>query len=925
MDRRAFLKTVGVTAGAASVGFGIAATGTGPGRIVASESLTGDVDLLTDEQGVSHVYGENLHAVGYGQGSVQARDRLFQLDLLRSLGRGELSQIIGPGELSQDTSNTRTLYTDAELREQWESANDDTREMISGYTDGVNDRLDAMTARGELPGEYTLLGRKPRPWKPTDTIAAIAFTIGRFGVSGGGGMSELSTVGSLFDRVEGETPSAPDSFESRAEAWAAYGDINTVEVPEGHYGSIRAAELRQSAEEVPTGGAIPTGERALAYDEVPQAQLDLLAATELEDWGIEESALDGIPDLARVATGMFAGAGFGSNAIVVDGEHTETGDPMLGGGPQMGLFKPPIIHEVGLHGPDFDVAGVGVVGTPGIVVGHTPEFAWTVTTAGDPMTEHVAVELDPDDRYRYRWDGEFHEFVTEEFVHRPNLWAGLTEGETSPEQVRQEVAYVEQEGTRMPVVGYSPEENVAVVERVSTRMDELEGAFMWADIGRASNREEFEESLSEFPFGFNFHYVDDEGIAYYRTGRLPNRSNESDPRFPTPQEHHEWDGFEEGILVRETDPDRGYVVNWNNAAAPGWRNSSGEFRWEGHQRVDIMDRLTKEKILRTDNSRSVGDIGAASGERLPEEASGERLPEEASGNLALADVEEIIEDCSVEHPYAPPLIPHLVAAARASDDDRLHAVADELEAWAGTTALERWAGESTLARWVETEYPFRPGEDGRYPTGGMAIYEAVSRALTDQALGDLLGDGTPGYNFDPTSVETSGDPHAADHGSGAGGRVLLLDALDGDDRLSADWVADPDELLREALTAAADRLTDRFGEEDPGEWRMPARQSEFAPLGGTNPVSVPMTNRASYQQSVAVGQGEGGERDRAKSVLPPANTGHVNLWELLAAQFGHEPDRLTAQVDTYAEFGYTPSPTTRERVEALTVDRTHIE
>ena len=909
MDRRAFLRTVGVSAGAASVGFGYAATGVGPGEIVASEELREGVDLLTDETGVSHVYGERLYAVGYGQGSAQARDRLFQLDLLRSIGRGELSRIIGPGELSQDISNTRQLYTDAELQEQWERANEDTREMIRGYTDGVNNRMDAMKSRGELPGEFTLLGREPRDWRPTDTVATIAFTIGRFGVSGGGELSNLSTVDTLFDRVEGEDPSTPDRFESRAEAWAAYGDMNSVEVPAGHYGSLRADELAGTDRE----GAVPTGERALPYDAVPEEQLDLLSVTDTEPWGLEESPLEGVLDGVRVVTGMFAGAGFGSNAVIVDGEHTETGAPMLGGGPQMGLFKPPIIHEVGLHGPEFDVVGVGVVGTPGIVVGRTPEFAWTVTTAGDPMVEQIAVELDPEDRYRYRWDGEFHEFALEEYVHRPNLWAGLTEGETSPGTVRQEVAYVEQEGTRMPVVEYSPEENVAIVERVSTRMDELEGAFTWADIGRASSREEFEDRLSAFPFGFNFHYVDDDGIAYYRTGRLPNRNTEVDPRFPTPAQYHEWDGVEEGILVAETDPDRGYVVNWNNAVAPGWRNSSGAFAWDGHNRVDILDRLTKEKILETDDAHTLADV-----------APGDRLPADASGSLALADVEEIIEDGSVEHPFAPPLIPHAVAAARAGDSDRLRAVADELEAWAGASDIDRWAGEQTLATWVETEYPFRPGEDGRYPTGGMALYEAFSRELTNRVFAEILGPRTPGYSFDPSQFETGGDPHAASHGSGAGGRVLLLDALNGDDRLTVDWIDDPGETLRAALRAAAARLEERFDSDDPGDWRMQARQSEFSPLGGTSPRRIPMTNRASYQQSVAVGEGEGSERDRAKSVLPPANTGHVNVWELVAAQFGHDPDRLTDQLETYVEFGYTPQPVTRDRVEERTVEETHI-
>jgi hypothetical protein len=86
-----------------------------------------------------------------------------------------------------------------------------------------------------------------------------------------------------------------------------------------------------------------------------------------------------------------------------------------------------------------------------------------------------------------------------------------------------------------------------------------------------------------------------------------------------------------------------------------------------------------------------------------------------------------------------------------------------------------------------------------------------------------------------------------------------------------------------------------------------------------------MTNRASYQQSIAVGEGEGAERDRAKSVMPPANTGHVNLWELMASQFGHEPDRLTDQLDTYAEFSYSPHLITRERIEDRAVEQNHIE
>jgi hypothetical protein len=197
----------------------------------------------------------------------------------------------------------------------------------------------------------------------------------------------------------------------------------------------------------------------------------------------------------------------------------------------------------------------------------------------------------------------------------------------------------------------------------------------------------------------------------------------------------------------------------------------------------------------------------------------------------------------------------------------------------------------------------------------MALYEELSRELTERVYRDVLGSQTPGYNFNPADLQRNGDPHAADHGSGGGGRVLLIEALNGSDRLAHDWLGeDPHGLLRETMRAAADRLTHRFGSSDPADWRLENRQSSFSPLGGTSSELIPMTNRASFQQSIAIGQGSGSERDLAKSILPPANTGHVNLWELIASQFGVEPDRLTSQLDRYSNFGYTPHPISRNRV-----------
>lgn len=1037
MDRRAFLKASGVAAGSAAVGFGVASRGTNH-EVVAAEELDEGVEILTDEYGVSHIYAEELYEVAYGQGWAQARDRLFQMDLFRLIGRGESAKAIGPDQLASDIEVKRDLYNDEELEQMWAEAAEDTRTAIKGYTDGVNDQMDRLKARGELPGEFTLLAREPEAWKPTDTVATLSYLIGFFGVSGGSERGSASTLLEMFEHV-----GDGGAFESEREAFAAYHDLNSIVVPDHHMGAVLPEEIE------------PTDERALRYGEISDAQWEAIRGTrDTEAWGIEESSGLSSLTVSREPLGMLSDLSFGSNGIVVSGEHTETGDAMLAGGPQMSLLKPPVIHEIGLHGAEFDVVGIGVVGTPGIVIGRTDEFAWTVTSAGDDAIDTIAVDLDPDDHDHYRWDGEWHEFTTETYTHKPNAWAGLVGGNPSIETVEQEVAYVEQAGTKMPVVAYNEDEDIAYVERVATRMEELDGAFMWAEVGRKDDREGFEESLSDFPFGFNFLYMDSEDIAHYRTAKIPDRNHDGDPRFPMPPDEHEWTGFDTGLDIGASavNPRRGFAVNWNNAPAPGWRNSGGEFGWDGAHRVDVLDRLTREAIVRTDDALSVADI------------EGIELPEGASGNLSLSDVEDIIEDCSVEQPFAPQIVPHIVAAVRETDDDRLHAVADELERWAGADDVDRWPTD-TLERWFETEYPFRPGEDGRYPTGGVAIYEELRHELNSLLYEDTLGDAAPRLEYNPRAGDAlSGgvDPHAADHGSGGNPSMHLIDAIDGrttfewladysgefalingagealeldagtewwewlwgsddivraapgggstqlfapatgqsvddgtacrlqsadsgqalaldgegdgatlvptddvddgaaiefcangdgtyrlcaeedlvlgsdgsdgvalgrwEDRADQRWTLDRQaettraELFRTALSNAADRLEDRFDSDDPSEWRQAAGRSEFFPLGGAELDTVPMSNRASYQQAIAIGEGEGSERDLAKSVLPPSNSGHMNTWELIAAQFGQEPSRLTDQLDLYANFDYKPHPITREAVEERTID-----
>ncbi|MCY4729041.1 hypothetical protein KY092_00550 [Natronomonas gomsonensis] len=194
---------------------------------------------------------------------------------------------------------------------------------------------------------------------------------------------------------------------------------------------------------------------------------------------------------------------------------------------------------------------------------------------------------------------------------------------------------------------------------------------------------------------------------------------------------------------------------------------------------------------------------------------------------------------------------------------------------------------------------------------------------------DELGEQMPTLNYDPTAVDGQGggDPHAADHGATVNKDVTLVSAIDGD--TDHRWFDDIDgenkvsrvqqrnAVIRKAMQRAADTLSERYGSDDPADWLLENRQSEFAPLGAANPSRIPMSNRSSFQQSIVIGEG----LDDSKSVLPPSNSGHQSIDELPLTLAGDEPDRLTNQLDLYVNFDYKPHPITREQVESQAVEQ----
>ena len=134
-------------------------------------------------------------------------------------------------------------------------------------------------------------------------------------------------------------------------------------------------------------------------------------------------------------------------------------------------------------------------------------------------------------------------------------------------------------------------------QATTTRNDEVKGAYLWAELAGADDLDDYEETLREFPFTFNFHVISDSGdIAYYHTGKVPDRQDGADYRFPRDPESHSWTGTSVGLGLGTwaRNPERGYVVQWNNGPAPDWGASDNEQNWGSIHRVDQLDRILRE-------------------------------------------------------------------------------------------------------------------------------------------------------------------------------------------------------------------------------------------------------------------------------------------------------------------------------------------
>lgn len=122
-----------------------------------------------------------------------------------------------------------------------------------------------------------------------------------------------------------------------------------------------------------------------------------------------------------------------SNALVVSGDHTASGNPIAVFGPQTGYFAPQLLMLQEIQGPGLSARGASFAGLSMYVeLGRGQDYAWSATTSGQDIIDTYAVELCQDD-YHYLYRGTC---TAMEKIEQKNAWKPTTADGTAAAPTR---------------------------------------------------------------------------------------------------------------------------------------------------------------------------------------------------------------------------------------------------------------------------------------------------------------------------------------------------------------------------------------------------------------------------------------------------------------------------------------------------------
>lgn len=374
-----------------------------------------------DGRAIPYIKAESDADAYAAQGYVVARERMFQMDMLRRAAEGRIAQVFGITALPTDRL-MRTIGFERLAEKELGSLTPQAKSALEAYCRGVNAYL--TESSDKLPAEFTVLGYKPDPWKETDTLAImkyLAYELDeswkldelRFRITNKVGDNLASR---LFDDNLAVTAWSPDAKNSSAlvkpvaaTQSASPTNANALRPANRALGTTQnpaAAQTvrRRSLAPVSSPRRAPSAELAPPTSN-PSSTPATPSTPNTDTTGgpharlIEPSLSDGLKKLAS-ASEFFrkTDPSWGSTAWVLAPAFSKSGGAMLAADKHSALTNPCEYFLCSLSSANLHVAGASIPGVPGIIFGRNAQIAWSGASmhadVQDLFVEHFASEVD---------------------------------------------------------------------------------------------------------------------------------------------------------------------------------------------------------------------------------------------------------------------------------------------------------------------------------------------------------------------------------------------------------------------------------------------------------------------------------------------------------------------------------------------------
>jgi penicillin G amidase len=485
--------------------------------------LSAPVTVTRDTHGVPTIEATSLDDLFFAQGYVTAQDRLWQMDVMRRFGAGELSEILGEDTLKLDREQ-RILGLRTAARKSIQATNPRDRSYFEAYARGVNAYI--ATHGDRLPIEFRILKYSPKPWQPEDSVVIA------------NGMVKDLNYHYFYDALDREKILAKLGPELTADLY-----VNRS------WHDRPPTVMREDLNDPHTNSGDSDDDDDDSDDDGPDNSVTRHRMPAAEVHAQEEGTpLDG------------------SNDWVVSGAHTTTGKPLLSNDMHLGHQMPNLWYEAHLQAGAFNVAGVTLPGMPYVIVGHNQRIAWGFTNVGPTVTDVYIENVNAQGAYQtpQGWLEPEHRTEVIHIKGKPDvsidvkitrhgpIITDLVPGETRPLALR----WTLYDGLRMP----------------------------FFDVNSAQNWEDFQHAFSQLDApGQNVVYADVDGnIGYHSTGKVPIRAA-GDGSLPVSgaDNAHEWTGFIPfEKLPNIYNPASGIIATANGRITPDDYPHSISMEWE---------------------------------------------------------------------------------------------------------------------------------------------------------------------------------------------------------------------------------------------------------------------------------------------------------------------------------------------------------